>query len=81
MNKPFPALCRDCKHSKPEESNSSFLRCSHPKVNGEDSWALASGGRYFGSECRSERDRGMFAPCGKRGKLWEPKPAAQGDAL
>ena len=75
MNKPFPALCRDCKHSE-EETNSAWnLRCKHPVVNGNDPWALASSLIGRGTGCRGERERrSLFAKCGLRGKLWEPTP-------
>ena len=77
MSKPFPALCRDCKHSKPEEHSESEwnLRCIHPIVIAKDPWALAGSGALRGSDCRLERDcRGLFAPCGIKGKLWEASP-------
>ena len=32
MNKPFPALCKDCKHSKPQEEMEWNLLCLHPVV-------------------------------------------------
>lgn len=80
MSKPYPALCRDCKHSKPEADSEWFLRCTHPKVNANDPWALSSGGKIGGSECRSERMGGLLSRCGKRGRLWEPKDAAPSGA-
>jgi len=50
------------------------LRCLHPVVNAQDSWALAGGeSKHSGSDCRSERERRWFAPCGMRGKLWDAK--------
>jgi hypothetical protein len=71
MNKPYPALCRDCKHCIPEPGSEWTLRCMHPVVNAGDPWALA-GAKPHGSGCRDERARvGFFAPCGKPGKLWE----------
>jgi hypothetical protein len=76
MNKPFPALCLDCRHARPEEKASWNNRCFHPKVVGSDSWALSNNheGKPYGSSCRDERHkRSPFAPCGMRGKLWEPK--------
>lgn len=78
MSKPFPALCKDCKWSVPEEgSRSSWsLRCVNPIVNAEDSWALAAGdGRSAGSDPQSERRKTgwFFVKCGMKGKLWEPK--------
>lgn len=73
--KPYPALCRDCKHSMPEPGFDWNLRCMHPVVNAGDHWALSSS-KPHGSEARSERERiSLFSPCGMRGKLWEPKAA------
>ncbi len=75
MSKPFPALCRDCKHSQPEERSEWNLRCLHPIVSAKDPWALAGGGAIRGSDCRSERERrSLFAPCGMKGKLWAASP-------
>lgn len=76
MSKPFPALCRDCRHSRPEPSSNWNNRCFHPKVVSRDSWALASNheGESCGTSCRDERGkRSPFAACGMRGKLWEPQ--------
>lgn len=75
--KPYPALCADCKHSEPEEGSAWALRCQHPKVNGNDPWALASARKARGTDCRGERERRSFlAVCGIKGKAWEPKPLA-----
>lgn len=72
--KPFPALCRDCKHSKPEPNSEWNLRCQHPIVNGADPWALSAASVGKGSDCRSERERKtLFAKCGMKGKLWASK--------
>lgn len=72
MNKPYPALCSECRHSTPEERSSWALRCTHPKVNGADPWALASAQKANGTDCRGERERkSWFAQCGIKGKLWE----------
>ena len=76
MKKPFPALCRDCKHSQPERRNYWNNRCFHPKVVASDPWALANNneGDPCGTSCLDERHkRSPFAPCGMKGKLWEPK--------
>lgn len=72
MKKPYPAFCKDCKHSKPEERSEWNLRCHNPVVNGKDRWAL-SGVNSQGSNCSDERSRNWFAPCGMRGALWEAK--------
>lgn len=70
MSKPCPALCKDCKYSKPEERSEWNLRCHNPVVNGKDPWALSS--RIMsGSECRAERGSKWFAKCDMKGKLWE----------
>lgn len=71
MNAPFPKLCRGCKWSAPEKNSEWTLRCTCPRVNANDAWAL-SATDIRGTSCSTERDRGIFAPCGKRGKLWEP---------
>lgn len=74
--KPFPALCLGCKHSKPEKGADWNNRCFHPKVIASDSWALANNneGQPCGVNCRDQRGkRSLFAPCGMKGKLWEPK--------
>ena len=74
--KPYPALCLDCKHARPEERSNWNNRCFHPRVVASDSWALANNneGQPWGSSCREERQKiRWFAPCGATGKLWEPK--------
>lgn len=79
MSKPYPAFCRDCKHSRekvdPYRSNEPVreLRCIHPKVNADSSWALSDPNPRVTKDCRYERDEGWLSPCGKRGRLWEPK--------
>ena len=70
--KPFPALCKDCKHSKPEKDNAWNLRCHHPRVNARDSWALG-GASGNGTTCHNEREHKFFSQCGMSGKLWEEK--------
>lgn len=71
MNKPFPALCKDCKWSKPETYSNWNLRCHHPKVNAKDPWALGSASAN-GTACNHEREQGFFSQCSMKGKLWEP---------
>ena len=74
MIKPYPALCADCKHSEPDQNSSWSLHCLHPKVNGNDPWALASAHKGRGTDCRGERERRSFlAVCGIKGKQWELK--------
>ena len=76
MSKPFPALCKDCFHSLPEERSEWNLKCHHPLVNADDSWALASASSRpggSGSNCRNEREIKWFAKCGMKGKLWQKK--------
>ena len=74
MSRPFPVLCRDCSHSEPEHQFEHNLRCKHPVVNANDPWALSSGSSFAGTSCREQRQsRSWFAPCGIKGKLWEPK--------
>ena len=75
MTKPYPALCAKCKHHVPDENSSWNLRCQHPKVNGNDPWALAASEPAKGTDCRGERERtSWFAKCGRSGKLWEALP-------
>jgi hypothetical protein len=75
MQKPYPALCKDCKHGAPEEESSWNLKCHHPIVNANDAYALANAGlRGGGTDCSSERSKkGWFVNCGMVGKLWEAK--------
>lgn len=73
MNKPYPALCNDCKWSKPEERSEWNLRCHHPVINAGDAWALAAAGIIRGSGCREEREKVFWSKCGMKGKLWTPK--------
>lgn len=68
-----PKFCRDCKWSMPKPKSEWDLRCMHPATNADDAWALADT-TIRGSDARAERARGWFAPCGKQGRLWEPKP-------
>ena len=71
--KPYPALCRDCKHSVPAKDSAWTLRCTHPVVNANDPWALASV-TAEGTNCQTEREgRWLFAKCGMPGLLWETK--------
>lgn len=77
--KPFPALCLDCKWSKPEPRFEWNNRCFHPKVIARDPWALSNNyeGQPVGVSCRDERQkRSLFAPCGMSGRLWERKADA-----
>lgn len=76
-NKPFPALCRDCRFGKPQKDFGWNNVCMNPKVNAQSSWALANNheGEPAYTQCQSERERrSPFAACGMKGKLWEPKP-------
>ena len=75
MKKPFPALCKDCKYSRPEDERSHYNVCTHPKVMSDDSYTLASNfiNKPHGSSCRDEREKKLFAKCGMKGKLWESR--------
>lgn len=64
--------CTDCVSAVPDPHSSWQLKCLHPSVNLKDAWALAST-KINGSNCREEREKGLFAPCGQRGKLWQQK--------
>ena len=70
--KPYPALCKDCKHSEPEEGYEWNLLCKHPVVNANDAEALSSP-TARGTGCKREREKGIFKKCGMAGDLWEPK--------
>lgn len=75
-NKPYPALCKDCKWSAMHEGRDWYLKCVNPIINAKDSWALsrAKGDTAYGSDAQRERAKtGLFAKCGMKGKLWEPK--------
>lgn len=72
MNKPYPALCKDCKWSRVSESSRWETRCQHPRVNAQDAWALTAT-TISGSAARDQRERKWFAVCGQSGKLWEPR--------
>jgi hypothetical protein len=37
-----------------------------------DVWLLANNSRH-GASCIGERNKGWFAACGRKGKLWEAK--------
>lgn len=69
----YCATCKWSRPARPDEAWAWDLRCTNPAVNADDSWALASA-QIRGASCRSERERGIFAPCGKRGAQWEQKP-------
>lgn len=74
MSKPYPALCKDCKHSNPQKGSDWNLLCLNPVVNADDPWALSRASvSDSGSSCREERQRKWLAPCGMSGKLWELK--------
>lgn len=70
--KPYPAFCNDCKFSRPDRGSEWRLVCAHPRVNAGNAYALASP-KIPVASCREERARGFFAPCGKRGRMWEAK--------
>ena len=72
--KPFPLLCKDCKHSIPEKNSEWMNGCTNSKVVSKNSWALANNfeGQPNYVHCREEREKKWFtAPCGIHGKLWE----------
>jgi hypothetical protein len=71
---PEVKLCRECKYS--EAGADMTVRCVHPEVNKKDPWVLSSFIR--GSSAKDERTRQWYgAPCGMKGKLWEPREALQ----
>lgn len=66
-------LCRECKFST-LTSDGFSLKCFNAEVNASDPWALSSKIEYAGTDCRTERERGVFSGvCGKRGAMWEGK--------
>jgi len=71
-------FCRDCRHSMPEPDSAWLLCCTHPEVNKRDSWALSGATYFICMRARDERGKKWFAPCGMKGKLWEPKPTEDG---
>lgn len=44
----------------------------NPLINKNDAWAL-SATTFTGSDCHTERERGWFAKCGMKGKLYEAR--------
>ncbi len=69
----FPKYCSDCKHSAPEVNSEWNLRCLNKHVNARDEWALAATKIGKGTSCSSERARGYFSACGRRGAQWEQR--------
>ncbi len=74
----YPKYCKNCRHSRPEEAKGREWHnlCMHPKVVADDPWSVANNDQetLFGVSCKIERSKeGMFAPCGLKGKLWEPR--------
>lgn len=67
-----PKFCRDCIYSKPEETATWNLRCTHPRVAIDDEWNLSSA-KINGTDCRVERGKPWFVlpACGKAGKLYD----------
>jgi hypothetical protein len=67
-------FCKDCVHSRQRVEDYGALRCVHHVINANDYWALASTQEALGSSCTDERkQRGWFAKCGTKGKLWTAK--------
>lgn len=74
--KPFPALCVNCRFSKPSPRSEWNNQCFNPKVIAKHTWALANNdeGKPIGASCYDERRKtSWLAPCGAKGKLWKPK--------
>ena len=67
-----PKFCAECVWATPEEKSEWNLKCTNPRVNAKDPWALASA-RMNGTSCRDERQGNWFSACGKRGAQWEDK--------
>ena len=75
-------FCKDCKYARNNTNRSSYeLRCIHDQVVADYSCALSrwkdpnEDTEYnYGTGCHEERSKkSWFAPCGIKGKLWEPK--------
>ena len=73
--KRVPKLCMDCKWSEEDSGSRWQQRCYNVKVVQSDTWALSNNncGQPYGAECSEQRKK-KFAPCGVKGKLWEPRP-------
>ncbi|MBP8235854.1 MAG: hypothetical protein KAY22_26520 [Rhizorhabdus sp.] len=73
-----PRYCKDCKHSREEETSTAFLTCMHPKIISTSVRALArsTDAHMYGVDCDAERSyNGWLPKCGIRGKLWEARSA------
>ena len=70
----MPKFCRNCVHSKPEESYEWNLRCYNDLVAIKDSWNLSSV-KAKGTSCNDERKLSWysFPACGMVGKLYLDK--------
>lgn len=70
-------LCRDCKHSVLRDDRDWVLMCQHASVWRKNGWALArpdGPSSNDGEEAATQRtNRSLLAPCGQKGKLWEPR--------
>lgn len=65
--------CVDCVFSTPDSKWINDLYCRHPKVNSRNAWFL-SHAKNKGKNCYLERtEKGIFAICGMKGKLFTPK--------
>ena len=70
MSKPI-RFCKDCKWARPGRPGY-YLYCTHPRVVA--TWPRALARSEPTVDADDERPRwSPFAPCGVRGKLWEPK--------
>jgi hypothetical protein len=64
--------CVVCKYGRVPEEAWRRVECLHPRIVGSDASALTSA-NPGGVEAFSERlSSSWFAPCGRKGKLWEP---------
>lgn len=78
-NRPFPALCRECKWGRPEDLRQDrpwMNVCTNPNVIAQHPWALANNreGEPAYPSCHEERGRrSPFAACGIKGKKWEAR--------
>lgn len=61
--------CNECKHLSTKNER---YTCTHPALSATNPWFLS--GLCDGTSAFDERSRrSPFAPCGRAGKLWEPR--------
>lgn len=67
-------FCTDCAHCAVLHGGGRWV-CTHPLVRAQMPKGVGLVGNA-GEDCSTERGRwAPWAPCGRKGKLWDPKPA------